>query len=195
MKQRNLYKRLLQIKKMTSFPIIKSLFPAILFLVGISFTSTAQTAPAFVAGRHQTLTMCENSPAIDVSTMMDITDPDVGDVEQWDTVAGARNGTLNGFPNANLATGGVTSITGITYQPAAGFSGLDSFAILVTDGTDTDTTTVVIIVNPVPVVAPLVGSSFACIATTSIITEDSTGGVWSSSVTGSASVVGGTVTG
>ena len=73
---------------------------------------------------------------VDIDVLANDTDGD-GDALSIFAVSGAVNGTVGGF-------GG-----GLRYTPDADFNGVDSFSYTITDGTEQDTATVTITVNPV----------------------------------------------
>ncbi len=114
------------------------------------------TAPTFNNGTTQGFSICENASTLDITSLLHVNDADVSQTETW-TVSSAPNngGTLTGFSTANTASSGSTDITPgntVTYTPAAGYSGTETFAIQVSDGSATATTTFTVTVNPTPTV-------------------------------------------
>lgn len=95
----------------------------------------ANTPPAFVDG-SDTLTVAKDSPAVDISANLHVTDPDPGQTITWTQAVAPAHGSL-GFTGTTAATGGVHIVPGgaITYTPASGYTGTDSFAIQASDGT------------------------------------------------------------
>ena len=157
------------------------------------------STPYFTGGSHQTMTsVCQNSTAVSINPYLNVTDTDLHQTLTWSLVATSPNGTLTGFPPTSIATtgGSVITATALTYQPNPGFSGNDSFIVQVTDGYATSNDTVVITVNPLPVVAAISGSNTVCESGGTLTLSDATaGGVWSSSTAKATISVGGVVTG
>ena len=129
---------------------LRSFLFAGILLFGMPFWAKAQ--PTFVNGSPQTLQACMNAPAGDISALFTISDPNAGSGETWSLVVGSGPafGTVSGFSTFGISTGGTLPTSGITYQPNAGFTGLDQFTVQVTDGTTTSTTVINIVVTPLP---------------------------------------------
>ncbi len=106
--------------------------------------------PSFIGGAVQSLAVCENSAATAIYSELSIIDSDFGQTETWTVISGPGHGTLSGFPVSGTSTGGSLTPSGLDYTPASGYSGLDSFNILVTDGLATANTKIVVTINPVP---------------------------------------------
>jgi hypothetical protein len=174
----------------------RMLFVGIILLASLPFTSRAQSPPAFQGGTPQSLDICENAPAYDISSMLTIIDPDVGDTETYSIVYGPAHGVLVGFPDTAISNGSILFIgPGLTYTPTTGYSGIDSFQIIVDDHTgNTDLTTIIVTISPPPVVDVIAGPTSVCIGGTILLTDDSLGGVWAAT-NANAMVSGGIVTG
>ncbi len=108
------------------------------------------TAPVFVNGGAQSLGVCMNSTFNTLNTKLAVNDPDAGDVETWSIAAAPLHGTLNGFTITATATGGTVTPAGLSYTPATGYTGADSFTVMVNDGTGSALTTIVVNVKPLP---------------------------------------------
>ena len=123
--------------------------------------------------------------------------------------------TINPLPVAGTITGASTVCTGTTStlsDPASGGSwaasnghlsvsggvvtgnsaGFDTVSYSVMNGCGTATATVNVVVNPAPMVGPIMGSDSVCTGTTTTLTDDTTAGVWSD-LGGHAVVSGGVV--
>jgi len=150
-----------------------------LFVFGC-YQARADHPPVFIAGHTQSLTVCENSSAAPINTMLAITDPDIGQTEVWGAVIGAAHGTL--FASAATIVGGAGIVTpsGLSYTPTPGYSGNDSFSVRVNDGTFSDTTTIYVIINPIP--AAIGGTRSICLGFTTSLSDVGTG-TWSTTGT------------
>ena len=156
----------------------------------------ANVPPSFTGGRHQLLMVCENSTATSINALMAVADADAGQTETWNVRTGAGHGTLVAA-YTTTSTGSTMTPTGLTYMPNTGFAGSDTFTVTVGDGTDVDTTIVVVTVNPLPVVGAITYGRFAgvCPGDTIIFGDTSTTGTWSSSNTNATVGATGIVTG
>ena len=92
------------------------------------------------------------------------------------------------------ATGGAITPAMLTYSPTLGFLGIDSFTVSVTDGSYTDTTTIVVTILGTPVVGAIAGTDTLCVGMMTTLTDATSGGVWSSSNAIAAIGTGGVVT-
>ncbi len=168
-------------------------FCAILLLCAGFQAQAINHPPAFVGGHNQTLTVCENASATSINTLMAVTDIDAGQIESWIVIKGASHGTLYaGY--STTSTGGTLMPVGLSYTPTTGYSGADTFSVRITDGTASDTTTVILTITPLPSAGSITGASGVCIGSTITLTDAVTGGAWTVSNT-TASVAGGVVTG
>lgn len=105
-------------------------------------------APTFV-GAGATLTAPQNSGANAASALLHVSDTDSSQTITWTQFAAPAHGTLI-ITGAIAASGGADISPGgtIIYTPAAGFAGVDTFTVQVSDGTATAIR--VISVNVVP---------------------------------------------
>ncbi|MGP1383813.1 MAG: beta strand repeat-containing protein [Thainema sp.] len=132
------------------------------FQPGTNITQTVQLgfgspnqAPSFNDGTSTILTLSEDSTAISINSLLDITDADTGNSLTWSIFSGPSNGSLSGFNASGTSNGGIVTPTGLTYTPTANYSGSDSFVIRVSDGVATDTITVNVTVNNAPEVSSI----------------------------------------
>jgi sugar lactone lactonase YvrE len=103
-------------------------------------------SPIFINGHIQSLSVCENDSVQSVDTLLAIFDSDLNQDETWSVLSSATHGTVIAF-YSNVSTGGTTIPTGLSYMPNTGYSGNDTFTVLVTDcGIGKDTTTIVVTV-------------------------------------------------
>ncbi len=154
------------------------------FMFGCYQARAVGSPVIFVGGHSQSLTICQNAATTPINTLLSITDPDVGQTETWSVVLPALHGTLVAGVGT-FSTGGTVTPSGTSYTPTAGFSGTDSFIVRVSDGTFSDTTTVHVLVNPLP--APISGTATICRGLTTTL-SDAGGGTWTSGTTAIATV-------
>jgi bacillolysin len=158
--------------------------------------AAGNAAPAFSGGASQSMTMCQNSAATSINSLMAVTDANSGQTETWSVVTAPAHGTLLGLSMSATSTGGLITPSGLTYTPMAGYSGTDVFTIRISDGYATTTTTVSVVINALPVAGVISGSSTVSTGATTGLTAAVSGGVWSSSNASVASVsTSGVVTG
>jgi sugar lactone lactonase YvrE len=153
-------------------------------------------APVFVSGHTESLTVCENSGPTYIDTLLKVNDTDLNQSETWSTLLPA----VNGFVFATYTTVS-TSLTltpsGLLYVPHTGFSGMDSFKVKVTDcGGLSDSTTIYVTVNPLPVVGSITGADTICPDFIISLSDTTSGGAWTSSNTSITTIsITGNVTG
>jgi VCBS repeat-containing protein len=111
------------------------------------------TAPVFV-GSTTTLLVGLNSPGADVKGLLHVNDSDSGQTLSWSQSIVPGHGSLS-FSGASELSGStdIAPAGTITYTPAAGYFGSDSFAVQVTDGIGTATRTITVEVSPTSVSA------------------------------------------
>ncbi|BFT69167.1 cadherin-like beta sandwich domain-containing protein [Paenibacillus sp. P36] len=102
---------------------------------GSSGTALGQNiVPTFI-GSVTTLTVDQNSGAADISSLLHVSDTDLGQIVTWTASTSPSHGTLS-IINVAAPSGGVDIAPGspITYTPTVGYSGTDSFTVQVSDG-------------------------------------------------------------
>ena len=143
------------------------------------------TPPTFNNGTTQGFSICENAGSNDITSLLHVSDVDASQTETW-TVSSVPNngGTLTGFSTSNTASSGSTNIAPgntVTYMPASGFAGIETFAIQVSDGMATATTTFTVTVNPLPSSTGATNSGPICAGGTVTLNDNSsnaTGWSW-----------------
>ncbi len=105
----------------------------IVLLVGIPSVSFAYLPGCnFLNGTSQSMVVNENSASIDISSMLTVVARTSGGTVTWTTTVAPSNGTLlAGYvysAPSGVATHTITP-TGLTYTPAPGFVGTDSFVV------------------------------------------------------------------
>ncbi len=170
-----------------------SLAALLVALFSSHIAKAVNTTPVFSGGHSRSLSSCQNALATSANSILTVTDPDIGQTETWSLVSGPNHGTA-AMAYSTIGMGGSITPSGLTYTPATGYSGADTFKVRITDGFASDTTTVYVTVNPLPVVNPVTGLSSVCSGVTITLSASTSGGGWTVSNT-NASVAGGIVTG
>jgi Secretion system C-terminal sorting domain len=162
---------------------------------GLSFeyiyTSSSPNVPYFVNGRALSLTVCENSSATSIDTVLTVADTVASLTKSWILLAGPHHGTA-AVSYSTTAADTMLIPAGLTYRPAIGYAGYDTLTVRITDGVLSDTTTVYVTVRSFP--AAITGPNSLCSGTSITLTDWNSGGTWTSS-NSSATVSGGIVTG
>lgn len=165
------------------------------YMMAEGFESSTDFAPWFVGGARQSLSVCENSTAVSLDTLLEVNDTDSGQPETWSIVSSSVHGTVVAA-YTTTSTDSTLTPSGLTYTPATGYYGFDSFTVQVTDGVDTAYTTIYVTVNPTPAIGPISGADSACQGAAIALSDTTSGGAWSSDNTSVATVDGsGNVTG
>jgi len=113
----------------------------------VSFSSTPNVTPTFIGGVKQ-IGMAANAPAKNLKAFFHASDTDTGQTIVWSKVAAPAHGTLK-ILNTKTSSGAADLAPNgtISYKPAAGFVGNDSFQIRVGDGLAGTTRTFTIVVK------------------------------------------------
>ncbi len=166
---------------------------------------TYSHTPNFTGGSHS-LMACQNS-ATSINAVLSVMDIDTGQTVNWSVVTAPAHGTLAGMAYNMLTTGGTIMPAGLTYTPSSGYTGSDSFTVVVMSygaisdtfvnccGILSDTVTIYVTVNPSPVVATINGVDSVCKGNTITLTNTTSGGVWSATGNVSIGAATGVVTG
>ncbi|MES2703072.1 MAG: T9SS type A sorting domain-containing protein [Bacteroidota bacterium] len=135
-------------------------------------------AVSFIKGRSQVFAMCENGVAA-IDTFLAIQDYYAGLTDTWSLLSPPAHGVAS-VSYSTTSTGGIITPSGLTYTPAAGFSGFDTFSVKVTDGAASDSLT--LYVNVIPLVTTagsIVGPDEVCAGSSITLTGTISGGTWS----------------
>lgn len=141
--------------------------------------------PRFVNGHSQSITVCEYSIHDSINSLLPIYDSDIAQAETWSAVTLPTHGTL-AASCLGLSTGAIISPTGLYYSPTTGYTGPDSFKIQITDGLQSDTTTIHITVNLAP--GTITGPSSSCSGMSFAVADTFSTGTWTSSNSSIAAV-------
>ena len=107
---------------------------------------TYNRAPFFTGGAAQTLYTFASAPSLSLNVNLAVTDYDTLQSETWSIASSPIGGTVS-VSYATSTTGNTLTPAGLTYTPNAGFTGLDSFTVQVTDGKATATTRIYVNVS------------------------------------------------
>ncbi len=147
-------------------------------------TSFAQTGSLyFINGSAQSITLCQNSAGVVLDNYLITYDKANGLTLTYTLLTTPAHGTIHGFPGISSSNGGVASPSGFTYNPTTGYSGSDVFEVQVTDGVNTAKSTFTVAINSLPTIAPITGGTSLCGAGTKTLSDNTTGGIWTSSNT------------
>jgi len=133
--------------------------------------------PSFTAGHTQHITVCENT-SIDISSLLSVNDLDNGRPLIWDTYLAAAHSRGSIFYTSS-SDGGTVVPFGLLYTPTPGYSGLDSFSVVVNYCIAADTTKFYVTVNPMGAITGQMGICLSAPTTTLI--DTTAGGTWTTS--------------
>ena len=136
-------------------------------------------APTFAYRQGQYIYPCTSQP-VSINTQLAVAILDSAQLQTWTVVTPPVNGTLSGFPFVMLSKGtdSLTTPEGLTYTPATSYTGLDSFVVMVSNGTFTDYITVYASVAASSPVSILIPPSI-CTGAAFPLTASASGGTWS----------------
>jgi len=103
-------------------------------------------APFFTGGATQTMYTFSSVPSLSLNMNLAVADYDTLQNETWSIVTGPIGGTVS-VSYSTVSTGNILTPSGLTYTTAAGFTGLDSFTVQVTDGKAIATTKIYVNVS------------------------------------------------
>ncbi|MBI5655915.1 MAG: hypothetical protein HZC44_03430 [Geobacter sp.] len=114
-----------------------------------TFTPPCNTAPTFV-GSTTTLSVAQNASATDIKSLLHVSDTDSSQTETWSQSVAPNHGGSLVFSGATASSGSTDITPGgtITYQPASGYAGTETFTVQVSDGTASATRTITASVAP-----------------------------------------------
>ncbi|MGK5015227.1 Ig-like domain-containing protein [Janthinobacterium sp. HLS12-2] len=133
---------------------VNYLYSGTAYSYGTPYSEVPNTAPAFT-GTITAANAAQNGVAIDLATLLHVSDSDSGQTLTWSQSVAPSHGTLT-FNAASASSGSANVTPGgvITYTPTAGFAGSDSFTVQVSDGVATVTRVITVKVAPVTPGAP-----------------------------------------
>ena len=102
-----------------------------------------------------------------------------GETLTWTEVATPLHGTISGLPTTMTSTSlMMLPSASVLYTPSIGYSGIDSFMLEVSDGTASDTITVVVSLAPNPDPGSISGPTEVCVHESITLSNLATGGAW-----------------
>ncbi len=146
--------------------------------------------PSYTGGNPQYLSVCQNSSANAINSLLQVSDADAGQTLTWTLTVPATNGTVT-MGGTATSTGGNVTPAGYSYSPLPGFAGSDAFSIQIADGAGGfASTTIIVTVNPAP--TTITGTTTVCRGLTTTLNSTPSGGTWTSGNPAVATVGGGT---
>ncbi len=138
-----------------------SLCGMLFFSLPVFAHPAANFNPVFTGGSNQSISGCRDQN-ISINSYLAIIDSDAGQTETWSIAAAPLNGSLSGFSSTGMSTGGMMTPTGLSYTPATGFTGFDTFVVNVSDGIASAATTIVVHVRQLPVLSSTLTPAAIC---------------------------------
>ncbi len=143
-------------------------------------------SPSFIGGHTEFLTVCENSVFNTINSLLAVYDSTSGYTETWSLLSGPAHGSA-AVAYVTSTTGGILTPSGLSYTPASGYYGTDSFKVRVSDGIHSDTTKIIVTVTRFDA-GIITGPSSLCVGSTITLADTTSGGTWSSSNTAVATI-------
>ena len=136
--------------------------------------------PSFTGEHFSSISICAGASATSIDAQLATSDVDTGQTETWSIATAPHHGSLAGLSTTAISTGAAVFPSGVSYTPASGYVGNDTFKINVSDGHASDSMTMIVYVNPTPTPGPITGIDTVCIGDTVRLSDSWTGGIWSS---------------
>jgi hypothetical protein len=130
----------------------------------------------FVGGAIQYINICGET---NINPLLAVHDVDTGQGLWWSIVSAPLHGTAS-VSYHDTATGGIVTPMGLTYIPASGYYGTDTFRVRVYDEMLSDTTTIIVSTYPNNAGA-IIGADTVCVGNNTTLTNPIPGGIWSAS--------------
>ncbi len=127
----------------------------------------------------QNLAICANSANFALYVQLNTNAAVTGRTITWTTTAAPARGTLV-ISGALTSTGGLISPVTANYTPTTGYVGFDSFKVRVSDGFNSDSTTVYVQMRSLPATPSITGPSAVCLGSNIALSAAPAPGVWSS---------------
>ncbi len=134
----------------------------------------------FLEGDSAHIAVCENGPPVSVDTILSVRNVYTGYTDTWSLEVSPVHGTAFVSYSAT-STGGITVPSGLTYQPAPGYTGLDSFDVKVANSLTSDIIRVYVSVDPLLSPGIITGPGRVCVHDTIELSNTVTGGLWATS--------------
>ena len=148
--------------------------------------SAVDQLPRFTGGHVQHFTICENAGLTPIDAYLAVADSDTAQILTWSVLQPPAHGSvIAGF--MAIAQDDTVSPSGLTFTPATGYNGPDSFQIRVFDGFRYDTTTIRVTITPLPNTGTITGPPNVCVGSFITLSDTVSGGIWHSA-NGSATI-------
>ncbi len=108
--------------------------------------TTVNLPPHFMSSL-QPLPVCKDSAAKPINLLLAVIDSDAGQIVTWSVATPPLHGTIGGLSTTAISTASPQSPTGVTYTPATGYVGMDSFTVKIGDGIDSAKTKIIVTVT------------------------------------------------
>ena len=137
---------------------------------------TFRHPPHFMNGQTQGITACEGTPH-SIDSALAVIDSDAGLTDIWSVVLLPTHGTLAaGY--STTTTGDTLTPSGLSYTPSAGYTGYDTFKVILANCNDVkDSTTIYVHILPA-ITTSISGPDSVCVGQTITLSEASSGGAW-----------------
>lgn len=156
------------------------------FLAKLS-TSVGPYSPHFLNGDFETISVCEGSGPFSIDSQLAVIDSNLATTVTWSVLEGASHGVLS-ISYSTLTTTGALVPIGLSYTPTTGYHGSDTFRVKVNDGSTSDSITIFVTIDSIPVIASITGANTVCSGATISLANITPGGYWSSSSPTNATV-------
>jgi hypothetical protein len=134
---------------------------------------------SFTGGDFQGLNVCENTTPIAINSLLAVLDIYTGINDTWTLQTPPVHGTaIVGY--SATSTGGVLTPTGLTYTPASGYTGHDSFKVRVASTLFSDIITIYVSIDPFVSAGTITGPTSLCVGASILLSNTTPGGVWTS---------------
>lgn len=148
----------------------------------------ANTIPEFVYGPRFSYLTCEGA-VMNLSGTMSTYLALAGETLTWTEVGASLHGSISGLPTTVTSTSlMMLPSASVLYTPSIGYSGIDSFMLEVSDGTASDTITVVVSLAPNPDPGSISGPAEVCEHESITLSNAASGGGWYSPMSSIATV-------
>ncbi len=140
--------------------------------------SSSNHAPSY-RNAGGTVALCQDAVRFPITELLAVRDLDTAQTITWSVVTAPAHGTavIDGTRPSN---GFIVRPVGTSYTPNAGYSGVDTMVLRVSDGLVSTTATFYLNVNALPAVPAISGATSVCHGGTATLIASPSGGVWSS---------------
>jgi len=160
----------------------------------VRMIKNSSSSAYFTGGAVQSISVCEGSIGNNIDTLLTVMDSIAGRSVTWSPAVPPAHGIAS-VSYTSTSTGLFLTTSGLTYTPIPGYSGTDSFSVVVSDCADQpDTTKIIVTVSPPPTASAITGADSVCVTFSTLLNDSTAGGIWLSG-NAHATISGGTVSG